>query len=305
MKLIIERGKTVEFEALPPWSIALDGYVQGPAFDNVRHRYSFDHHKGCIRLITTATCEQVRDAILLGLRPERFTAYLNDVDTDTALAVWALRNPERLIEARVGHLIGCAGLLDAHGGAYPLVYERRHLEWIGEPETEARISGRYEKLSTEELHALLEEIAGRFELLLRGEAPRESELRAADARAEFTVLFRGENFALVQAADPHVLFDLYAQGIERLVTVRPLSNGSFAYTVAKKSDFVDDFDVPSILEALGKVEPGWGGGSTIGGAPRNPDGSRSRLTPREVFELVEREVRRQRAESAKLGAEGR
>jgi hypothetical protein len=304
MKLIIERGKTVPFDALPPWSIALDGYVQGPAFDNVRHRYSFDHHKGCIRLITTATCEQVRDAILLGLRPERFTAYLNDVDTDTALAVWALRNPERLIEARVGHLIGCAGLLDAHGGAYPLAHERRHLEWIGEPETEARISGRYEKLSTEELGQLLDEIAGRFELLLRGEVPRESELRAADARAEFTVLHRGENFAVVQAAHPHVLFDLYAQGIERVVTVRPLSDGSFAYTVAKKSDFVDEFDVPAILDALGEVEPGWGGGSTIGGAPRNSDGSRSRLTPSDVFELVEREVRRQKAESAKQGGEG-
>jgi hypothetical protein len=46
--------------------------------------------------------------------------------------------------------------------------------------------------------------------------------------------------------------------------------------------------VPEILAALGEIEPGWGGGSTIGGAPRNADGSRSRLTPKQVFDAVER-----------------
>ena len=42
------------------------------------------------------------------------------------------------------------------------------------------------------------------------------------------------------------------------------------------------------ITALGEIEPGWGGGSTIGGAPRNADGSRSRLTPKQVFDAVER-----------------
>ncbi len=300
MKLVIERGKTVEFSQLAPWSIALDGYVQGPAFDNDRHRYSFDHHKNCIRLITTATCEQVRDAILLGLNPERYTAYVNDVDTDTALAIWALRNPQRLKEPRIGYFINAAGLLDAHGGAYPLVNERRQIEWVGEPETEARISGRYEKLDQAGLHRLVDEICDRFERLLGGEAPGEDELRTSDVKAEFTTLRQGTGWTLVQAADPHVLFDLYEQGIERIVTCRPQSDGSRAYTIARKSDFVDCFDVPRILAALAQVEPGWGGGSTIGGAPRNPDGSRSRLTPEQVFDIVERSVVAQRADAEAL-----
>ena len=291
MKLVIERGKTVELGSLPPWSIALDGYVQGPAFDNARHRYSFDHHRGCIRLITTATCEQVRDAILLGLEPSRYTVFVNDVDTDTALALWELRNPTRLREPHVGHYIASAGLLDAHGGAYPLVYERRQIEWIGEPETQARISGEYERLDAAGLAALIDRIAERFERLLRGEAPTEEALRRIERRADFATLHEGSGWTMIQAADPHVLFDLYEQGIERIVTCRPQSDGSWAYTVARRSDFVDLFDVPSILAALDAVEPGWGGGSTIGGAPRRPDGSRSRLPPARVFEIVEARVR--------------
>ncbi len=287
MNLIIERGKTVELSSLPPWSLALDGYVQGPQLDNANHRYSFDHHRGCIRLITTATCEQVRDAILLGLDPAKYTAYINDVDTDTALAVWELRNPGRLREPRVGHYITSAGLLDAHGGGYPLVHERRQIEWIGEPETQARINGVYEKLSPEGLFALIDQIGDRFEQLLRGLAPAEDELRRLEVKASFQRLHEGTGWTLVQAVDPHVLFDLYEQGIERIVTCRPQSDGSFAYTVARRSDFVDHFDVPAILAALHAIEPGWGGGSTIGGAPRNPDGSRSRLPPQRVFEIVE------------------
>ncbi|WP_043603413.1 MULTISPECIES: hypothetical protein [Protofrankia] len=46
----------------------------------------------------------------------------------------------------------------------------------------------------------------------------------------------------------------------------------------------------TILGALAAREPGWGGGSSIGGAPRRPDGSRSSLHPDEVFTIVEAAV---------------
>ena len=51
------------------------------------------------------------------------------------------------------------------------------------------------------------------------------------------------------------------------------------------------FPVRTSLAALNDRERGWGGGSTVGGAPRNADGSRSRLTPDEVFDIVELVVR--------------
>ena len=122
---------------------------------------------------------------------------------------------------------------------------------------------------------------------MSGRAPSEDELRKIEVKSEFTRLFDGTGWTMIQATDPHVLFDLYAQGIERIVTCRPQADGSFAYTVARRSDFVEGFEVPALLSALAAVEPGWGGGSTIGGAPRHPDGSRSRLPPAKVFEIVE------------------
>ena len=44
----------------------LDGAVQGPVLDNSRFSYSFDHHSGCVRNWTSATCKQVRDSLELG-----------------------------------------------------------------------------------------------------------------------------------------------------------------------------------------------------------------------------------------------
>jgi hypothetical protein len=40
------------------------------------------------------------------------------------------------------------------------------------------------------------------------------------------------------------------------------------------------------LDALNSIEPGWGGGSTIGGAPRNADGSRSHMKPEEILNII-------------------
>ena len=88
----------------------------------------------------------------------------------------------------------------------------------------------------------------------------------------------------------------YAHGYSRVVLWSELRDGSTAYTVARRSDLVDDFPVGppdrpgTILAALAAREPGWGGSSTVGGAPRHPDRRRSTLTPDEVFTLVEETV---------------
>ena len=72
-----------------------------------------------------------------------------------------------------------------------------------------------------------------------------------------------------------------------------MADGSYNYTVGKKSELVIGFPVGpgkvegTILFTLNEREAGWGGGSTIGGAPRNEDGSRSRLIPDEVFAIVQ------------------
>ena len=72
---------------------------------------------------------------------------------------------------------------------------------------------------------------------------------------------------------------------------RPAPDGTVAYTVAKRTDFVA-FDVRRFLALACELEPGWGGGSSIGGAPRDSRGRRSRLAVPAVARLLQTTVRR-------------
>lgn len=289
MELVIERGKIVPLCALPPRSIALDGYVQGPAIDADNERYSFDHHAGCVRHATRSTAEQVRDAIILGLNPSGFRVFINDVDLDTALSVWLLANPHRVSEDIVHDLVTSAGLLDAHSGAYPIAdHVRRTIEWLSEPETVSRANGTYWSLDNQGLEALLAAVSRRIDLYTRGEALSTITQFQVDER--YQIERTGTGWVLARTIGTRAHAALFRDGYQRVVIYRQLPDGTWGYTVAKRSEFVKHFPVDKILAALSAREPGWGGGSTIGGAPRHPDGSRSRLPPDEVFRIVEATV---------------
>jgi hypothetical protein len=292
MVLVIERGRTVPLAALPPRSIALDGYVQGPAIDPEGERYSFDHHAGCVRHATRATSEQVRDAIILGLDPAGFRVFVNDVDLDTALSVWLLANPHRVQDEIVRELVNAAGLLDAHSGAYPIAERlRRTIEWLSEPETSARADGTYWGLDDAGLEELLADVSRRIDVYTRGEADPSVAQFECDER--YAIERRGTDWVLARTVGIRAHAALFRDGYDRVVIYRQLPDGTWGYTVAKRSEFVKHFPVTRILAALAAREPGWGGGSTVGGAPRHPDGARSRLTPDEVFAIVEGVVRGQ------------
>ncbi len=116
-------------------------------------------------------------------------------------------------------------------------------------------------------------------------------------QSHFEITRTGTGWVLV-TSDADALDQVYAAGHARVVMWRPLPDGSTAYTVARRSDLVDGFPVGpvsrpgTILAALAAREPGWGGGSSIGGAPRHPDGRRSALPPDKVFAVVEAAVLR-------------
>jgi hypothetical protein len=288
--LLIERGRVLPFDELPDNCIALDGYCQGPAIDAERRRFSFDHHDGCIRLVTRATCQQVLDALLLGLEPTYFTVYINDVDGDTALAVWLLRNPERAGEAFVRELVESVGGVDAHGPAYPPLRSELALNFFEaamKPEEDLREAGTY---GTADLSDLLETCLSRIDSLLAG-VPGS----VAPTASAYNVTHRGRSF--VMATSTEAAFErLYSDGHKRAIVYQALPDGSYKYTIGKLSDLVAEFPVGpaskegTILNALRRREDGWGGGSTIGGSPRNADGSSSRLSPDEVFQIVEATV---------------
>lgn len=298
MQIIFEKGNVIPFDQLPNNSIALDGYVQGPQVDPENRRYSFDHHAGCLRLVTKATCEQVLESILLGLTTDENTKiYINDIDGDTALSVWLLLNQQWAWEPATQDLVRKIGLTDAHGPAFKPHSMHSELTppppWVKDspPQSLDMLEGMLEKLNL--WHQ------GKF-----SPSPKSEELSKGWAwsaqKGWFAVEVKGgmEGF--------------YAAGAVLGFLYQKLPDGTFMYTVAKASDLVPAKLGPgskvrpvtdiaqfenTILGHLGGIEQmknpsqslahTWGGGTSIGGSPRNPDGSSSRLTPDEVLEIFQ------------------
>jgi membrane protease YdiL (CAAX protease family) len=127
VKVRIRRGVTVTAAAArgyPAGSIFLDGAAQGePFLDPERAVYNLDHHEGCIRAFTLATCEQAMVLLRkrVDLRKRDWTLYANDADLDTVLAIWVLVNHLRLsgeeskTRAAIMPLLRLEGCIDALG----------------------------------------------------------------------------------------------------------------------------------------------------------------------------------------------
>jgi len=288
-------GQVVDFATLNANSIALDGAVQGPQVDPANRRFSFDHHAGCTRLVTLATCQQVATAIKLGLVVDESTEIvINDLDADTALAVWLLRNPERVDEPLIKELVERVGLTDSHGpifAPHPIHRELAPAYGSKEPQTLAMLEGFLAKLD-QYASGTWQEPAARPERksLGFGWSPKTGWVEVETATG-----FDG----------------LYKSGFLAGVLYTDAPNGTRMYTVGKRSDLVplpvgpgatvrppksvEDYRQDTILGALALAElegnseqshaANWGGATTIGGGPRNPDGSQSRLTPEQVLEI--------------------
>jgi hypothetical protein len=108
----------------PEQTIFLDGVFGGPPFyDNKARQYSLDHHAGCVRAFTLATCEQAVVVLLQGLPlgEGEWQLYVNEPDLDALLASWVLLNHLELLAEggellwRAMPLIRVEGVIDAHG----------------------------------------------------------------------------------------------------------------------------------------------------------------------------------------------
>lgn len=285
MNIIIDRGKIETLKNMPDFSICLDGFCQGPQIDDENHRYSFDHHDGCSRFSTLSACEQAWTAVMLGLDPQNYTIYCNDVDSDVCAAVWCLKNPERCKEPLVSKLIDAIGKSDRYAGAFEINGMKKIVEWVSSPEIDSKKNGDYEKLSNEGLRSIMESILHRIDLYVDGESS--IEVAKQNINPEYKVLRNENGWALIESSNPHSLSGIWQAGFEKIALIRPLSDGSTSVTVAKKSDFIEDFHLKKIFNAFNKLEPGWGGSSCIGGCVRRNDGSRSRLSVEEIVQTID------------------
>lgn len=289
VKVVFRRGHVWELSELPPKSIALDGAVRGPAIDTANERYSFDHHDNCVRHATLSTCEQVFDAIRVGLVPRGFTVYVNDWDGDTVLSLWLLCNWAHAWHG--AHIVRTVGRLDALGPASGLAVPAGLLKaWSELYARDWRGREDWDQLSCVDSY-----IRMRFSDLDRDVVEKTAkEIVVSKVEVDIDNPSRGDIYT---ASEPFGAFGvLYGRGIRFAVLMSVLPDGSYMYTIGKQSEFVPG-NIPAILAALREEEiarnpaqlpaNNWGGGSTIGGSPRNPDKSGSRLDPATVQFIVD------------------
>jgi len=288
-------GGALELSDLFPNSIALDGVVQGPVMGDEKGRWSFDHHAGCARLITEATCQQVFAALCLGLNTKDRQVYINDIDGDTIVSLWLLAHPDSVTLAAVRDLVRAVGVIDSHGPAGNRLLVDNDKDIAAAFFNRLRnvlprdVQDKYDSWPSfiekgfDAIEDTIKDI--RDDTLPRsdGEPPEIEMIVCGDRRGVPTCIARSDGFG---AFSP-----LYDAGHRVVVLVSDAADGSFRYTVGKVSDLVayplGPGNAPdSLLGRLNAREPGWGGGSSIGGSPRLDGGVSSRLAPDQIWEMM-------------------
>jgi hypothetical protein len=292
--------------------VLLDGAGSfGPLLDGDRKLYNLDHHSGCERLFTLATCEQALLLVHSGLRLSEgdWTLYANDPDLDTVLAIWCLLNHRRLRELRpeacdvLLPLLRLEGAIDANGPelarlcglpARVLDDTQRRIDELLVRERELKQAGAWDKkdvyaYTIEMLRSIdamvyqfedfgdytrIEEIYGHVEI-----GPRRVAVVCRDRSGIYTV-------------EQHLKTHWGDQ-----LSLIALENQPGHYTLRRVTS-LDGPDLEPAYEALNRIDPAvdgrppgkrWGGSAEIGGSPR-PRGTQ--LASAEVIEILERAYRR-------------
>jgi hypothetical protein len=273
----------------PPYSIALDGYVAAEPFLDLAAdgpRRNFNHHEVVDRSCTTATCEQARRAVLLGIYDlfrergqRRAELWVNDCDQDVCLSTWVLMNPDRAGEPLVRVLASIEDLLDMSSGTFPMPHERELLgqvRWVFEPY--ARVRPRLIAMSADDMRHVIRDVHLRIEQFAVGRAhvlPLEGDYRRIG----------GGEWWMVEVDRPQARERMVAAGVRAAVEVTGRHGDRWIYSVWRRSEYIVWFPVREILAALTAAEPegAWGGADTVGGSPR-PHGSQ--LEPAVVERIV-------------------
>lgn len=278
----------------PPFSIALDGYVNAaPCFDPQGLRINFNHHEAVDRLATRSTCAQVLIAIRQGLF-DRFrddsgpqaNVYVNDCDEDVCLSWFLLQNfqlVENACPEHITRLVTMEDLMDATAGAYPMpinLSTLKELAWIFNPYRNFRVNGGLDRRNKDEFQEIINEVEQRIGKYIEGKGG------SASLDTTYKKIGGGKNWIMFEEIGAHARTGAYADGIRAYVSVRKISSERWVYTVGKMSHYIA-FDISKIIKALNKAEGNkkdkWGGANTIGGSPRV---NGSKLSPQEVEKII-------------------
>lgn len=309
--LRVERGLTVNDAGRKKYAqqtVFLDGVYTGPPFyDNTARQYSLDHHSGCVRAFTLATCEQAVVMLLQGLPLGEgdWFLYVNEPDLDALLAVWVMMNHVELLHDE-GELLREAipmirveGVIDAHGTDMALLTalsaedydEQKHrIDRLLEQEKSLKSSGEW--TSIDEVHYSRDMLEAIDRLLFPdgylNELLEIEELSRVPIRGQkMAVLCRShQGIYAVEAA-------LKAR-YEKQVGIIVLDLGEGRFTLRQVDAFLDR-DLTALYQELnakdlrarqgGETDNLWGGSADIGGSPRKTG---SALSGEQILKILQK-----------------
>lgn len=295
----------------PSGTIFLDGVAQcEPFMDHERQVYNLDHHEGCLRAFTLATCEQTLVMYMKGLdlRGREWHIFANDPDLDTILSIWILLN-----HARIGRqndtqrrilfaLVRYEGLIDALG------LELKELSALP-PELMNKVQRVVDHLRSDEIVLKKEDRWEHTDFLTY----TVSILHKIDQ-----IFYKPDDFADYKGIEELARIDLTDQRIAVVVQadmgiyeIEPhlnklygnrlgvvfLRKGLSSYTV-RQTDLFMPITLDNIYEHLNFIDPAvkcrtkankWGGAADIGGSPRE---SGTNLSPTEIAQACRDAIQR-------------
>ncbi len=292
VRLHVERGLTVTESSRkrhPRQSVFLDGvYGEGPLFDNEARHYSLDHHSGCHRPITLATCEQAAVMLLSGLPLDEgeWQLHINEPDLDAVLAAWLLLNHRELLRDgtellwQVMPLVRVEGVIDAHGldrgplaGVGEAVYrqQRKRIDTLLARERELKETGQWP--STDLLDyaaALLDDLDAE----LYPEGYLEDLLDIAEV-AQVPIGQRSRAILCRAKRGIYAVESVLKLRYDKQLGVIVLDQGNGRFTVRQVDSFLPK-NLGDLYTVLNSREPSnganetnrWGGSADIGGSPR-------------------------------------
>lgn len=315
MAVRVERGLAVGSATArksPPGTIFLDGAAQdAPFIDAEKQVFNLDHHEGCVRDFTLATCEQAMVIVRKGLdlRGRDWTIFANEPDMDAIFAIWILLNHIRLndenhpeIRTRVMPLVRLQGTIDAHGlelqdltGFPPRLHRATfaHLERLRAREVQLKKEGRWQEVDfLDYTLGVLREIDQLFYSTQHFQGVLEVEELARSVISDRW---------LVIACRAHVGIYEVEQYLRRLhgdrLGIIILQKDPATYTLRRVNHFLP-VSLEGVYDQLNRADPAagsprsgnrWGGSSDIGGSPR---GTGTHLSAQEIVEVCSQAYRR-------------
>ena len=215
--------------------------------------------------------------------------FANDPDQDVSLSVWLLKHHERVTrnwEPMINRLVQAEDLLDTTAGAYPFDPRSdlaRELNWVFDPYTQSRQSGKLFAASGAEMANIIAAVGQRISEYVVGRGQQ----LPLDLRLER--IGGGTGWALIREIGSAARTELYQTGCRAFVAANEVGEGLFKYSIGKMSPFIP-FPIVELYDVLNKAEgiadtnkDRWGGGDIIGGSPRR---AQSKLSPAEIEQII-------------------